>query len=78
MEKQEILSIVEHNNNLDVLGYRDIAHPKNPGVTYTAMRVVKMHTDSGEWVDAVVYSDDNTGEGYCRRADDFAKFVEVM
>ncbi|CAC9972289.1 hypothetical protein QNH08_gp46 [Aeromonas phage pAh6.2TG] len=77
MKKQEILECVRFNNDLSVPGYKEITHPKNPGKTYTPVHAVFMHTDTGEWVDAVTYCDEQTGVMYCRRADDFAKFSEV-
>lgn len=78
MEKQEILDLVK-DNRANMTGVaRMISHPRNPATRYYALQTTLMHCDDGEWRDAVIYTDLNTAQCYCRRADDFAKFVEVV
>lgn len=77
MEKLEILAVVNHNTrNSSIRKRRMISHPRNPNTHYHAYHTVLMHCEDGEWRTGVLYSDN--AKTYCRRADDFAKFVEVV
>ena len=77
MEKLEILAVVSHNTrNSSIRKRKLISHPKNPNILYHAYQTLSMHCDDGQWRIGVVYSDGT--RTYCRRADDFGKFVEVV